>query len=250
MRSQCSGVALVWALFFLLSASVWAGDFRIATRLYVADEKEPQAENVTLFHSGQVYDYQGDGGEVTVFDPPRHRFILLDGQRQVRTEVATESVETFAQKLKTWAAAQSDEFLRFQANPSFEMQLADQPLTFSNQYMTYQVKADKAPDADAARQYSEFSDWYARLNTMSNQTLLPFPRLKVNAELRERQLVPTQVRRTVDGQEARTEHEIVWRLSSADRKRIEQTGEDMATYKLVKLPEYLRKKVPEQAARQ
>jgi hypothetical protein len=120
--------------------------------------------------------------------------------------------------------------------------------------MTYEVKAERAPDAESARQYSEFSDWYARLNTMSNVTLLPFPRLKVNAELRERQLVPTEVRRTVDKQVARTEHEVIWRLSNDDRKRIDQTGEDMATFKKIELKEYLQQKKParenDQAARQ
>jgi hypothetical protein len=248
MRKLTQGIA-AGLLGLLLVAAAAADDFRIETRLYIDDEKEPLSENITLFHAGQVYDFQSEPARITVFDPPRSRFILLDPQRKTKTEFPTIYPEQLAQKLRDWAAGHSDAFLKFQANPSFEERLDESPLVFSSPWMTYEVKADKAPNAEAARQYGEFSDWYARLNTMSNTTVLPFARLYVNAALRDRQLVPTEVRRTIvhrGEQVARTEHHVVWRLSTADLKRIDRTGEDLATFKSVPLDLFNGKR-PDQA---
>ncbi len=238
-----------------------ADDFRIHTELFVEDEKKPANEYTTLFKSGLVYDYRANPPQVTIFDPPRARFILLDPQRKLRTEKSTDDIEKFVERLQTWAANHSDPFLQFQAHPSFDETTDNSTgeLIFSSEWTTYRIKADVAANADTYRQYAAFSDWYARLNVLTGSTVLPFPRLRVNESLAEKQLVPSEVRLKVISSnklpagrsqlQLRTQHHVVWALSAADQRRLEQTAEDVATFKKVSFEDY-RKSELEQTAEQ
>jgi hypothetical protein len=92
----------------------------------------------------------------------------------------------------------------------------------------------------AAEQYREFSDWYARFNTMANPGSMPqFPRLTVNAELAKRGLVPTDVQLNARAYLARSEHYVTWRLLEGDHKRIAETANQLATFEEVEFKELL-----------
>lgn len=220
-----------------------ADDYHIDTTLYVGDAKQPSSENVTLFHSGQVYDFPAGEGEITVFDPPRARFILLDPARKVQVEMPTAEIERFARGLQNAAAERSPAQLKFLANPKFEEAIdpSTGETTYSSPWLTYILRTESARTEEAARQYSEFSDWYARLNTMTGGTPLPLARLEINARLRERRLIPTQVTRTLIQprgllkQEVvvRTEHHVTWGLSATDLDRINRVGDDLARFEKV-----------------
>ena len=68
-----------------------AEEFRIETRVYVGDEKEPVSETTTLFLDGVVYDFLAEPAQIAVFRKPGGgkpgRFILLDPEHGVRTEI-------------------------------------------------------------------------------------------------------------------------------------------------------------------
>jgi len=234
----------------LAQATAKADDFRIESKLFVGDAKEPASENVTLFYNGMVYDYLSNPAEVTVFDSARGRFVLLDPIRHVRAEISTQHVAQFTEKLQTWAAGHEEKFLKFSAAPEFEVQSdsTNSELTFTSDWMTYKITCEDAQTATRAAQYGDFSDWYARLNTITSPSLLPFARLKINAEMRQRQRIPTEVNLTIDNnarfprpqqeQKFRTEHQLLWRLSKSDLRKIEQTGEDLVTFGQVGFQQY------------
>ena len=93
---------------------------------------------------------------------------------------------------------------------------------------------ESAATPEAARQYHEFSDWYARFNTMANPgSGPPFPRLVVNAELAKRGLVPLEVQRNTRSGSARAEHNVPWRLLDSDHRKIAETANQLATFKEV-----------------
>ena len=240
--------ACVVALACATAAAARADDFHIDTALYVGDDKEPRSENVTLFHSGQVYDFTADGGEITVFDPARARFVLLDPQRQVQVELPTAEIEGFARQLQRNAATRKAAELKFLGDPQFNEAIdpATGASTYSSPWLTYRLRTESARTEEASRQYGEFSDWYARLNTMTNDTPLPLARLAINARLKERRLIPVEVTRTMVQQRGlikqevvvRTEHHVTWGLNANDLDRVTRVGVDLARFETVTYEKY------------
>lgn len=240
---------LGWTACALLSTtSVWADDFRIENKVYSGKEKGPVSQSTTLFHAGYVYDYLSDPDRVAVFDGAHGRFILLDPKRELKTEIQTSDVLAFTETLQNVASKSSRAFMRFAADPQFETKFSDKgDLSMTSQYVTYQLVTTPAHSAEAAEQYRDFCDWYARLNAMSNVgSTPPFPRMVVNEELVERGLVPTEVQLNIPAQAAlsgravsmRSEHHVYWRLLQRDFHRIAETGKQLATFKKVDFNEF------------
>jgi hypothetical protein len=233
-----------------LAPAAAADDFRIETKVFAAKDKAPRSQNVTLFQAGYVYDYLSDPQRVAVFDRIHGRFILLDPARKVKVEIKTNEVLDFSEKFHAWAASNSNAFMKFAADPEFEVKFTSGgDLTLANPHLTYRLETVPARTPDRAKQYREFCDWYARFNAMIHLgSTPPFPRLEVNRELAERSLVPTKVSLTIPAQtklgvqavSMRTEHHVSWRLLQRDLERIAGTADHLATFKPVDLAEFQR----------
>lgn len=234
-----------------------AEDFRIQTNVFSGNDKVPVSKSTTLFRAGYVYDYleSADPAEpdrVAIFDKAHGRFIVLDPTRKVRAEVKTDEVLLFAGKLQAAVSARSKhEFTRFAADPKFEVDLSpDGELTLSSDVMTYRLNTMPAHSPEAAGQFREFSDWYARFNTMAHPgSTPPFARMAVNAELAKQGMVPSEVRLSIPNQpgmkaaELRSEHMFNWRLLEQDAKRIDKTSDQLATFKEVNFDEFQQSEV-------
>jgi hypothetical protein len=231
-----------------LTGAARGEDFRIESKVYAGKDKQPVSQSTTLFRAGIVYDYLAEPPRVAVFDKARGRFILLDTQRRLKTEVKTDEVTAFTKGLQELTSRGSDAFLKFQANPIFEPQLDEKTgeLVLSSQSMTYRLETIKAQSDEAAQQYREFSDWYTRLNAMINPGINPpFARLAVNDELARRGLIASEVSLTVASHvpsanrgPLRSEHRFAWRLLPRDLSRIADTGNQLASFKSVTLAEF------------
>ena len=227
-----------------------ADDFRIETKVFVGKDKSAVSQTTTLFKAGYVYDYLSSPAnpeQVAVLDKHHGRFILLDRTRKLKTEIKSEDVLAFARQCQIFAGKSSNAFLKFAADPEFDTDFsADGELTLSSQYINYKLQTEPANTPEAAQQYREFSDWYARFNAMSNpESTPPFPRLIVNEELANRGLVPTEVQLTISGPgklgrtvNIRSEHHVSWRLLKRDEEKIAETAHQLATLKLVPFTEF------------
>lgn len=227
-----------------------ADDFRIETKVYAGKETEPLSEDLTLFRGEQVYDFLNKPREITVFDKPRSRVLLLDPARRVKTEVSMERIMAFSNELRTWCAKQSDPLLKFAAEPSFAQSLdnANGELVFTSPFLTYRITTVKAASEDIARQYLEFSDSYARLNAMTSPgSTPPFPRLKVDEALFLSHGLPSRVQLTISPRSrfsgkptiVRSEHSVNWRLLEPDQQKIQEAEEFMVTFTQLTLDRYL-----------
>ncbi len=234
----------------LFSNRASADDFRIETKVYAGKEVEPVSEDLTLFRGEQVYDFLNKPREVTVFDKPRSRVILLDPSRRVKAEVSMERIMAFSDELRTWCGKQSDPLLKFSAEPSFAQSLdnATSELVFTSPFLTYRVATEKASSDDIARQYLEFSDSYARLNAMTNPgSTPPFPRLKIDEALFLSHAIPSRVQLTIPSRSrfggkpttVRSEHSISWRLLEPDQQKIQEAEEFLVTFTPLTLERYL-----------
>ncbi len=235
MRRALVTLVLPAALWLLSLGPAPADDFRIETKVFAGKTKTPISRNVTLFRAGYVYDYLSDPDRVAVFDQRGGRFILLDPARKLKAEVKTDEVRDLITRLHDVAANSSNPIVRFAADPDFKIEFDEEgQLTLSSEHMTYKLQTMPAVTGTAAEQYHEFSDWYARFNTMAQPgSTPPFPRMRVNAELAKRGLVPTEVQLTTRAVSARTEHFVTWRLLESDHRRIAETANQLTTFKEV-----------------
>ena len=260
IAAEAAGLlGLLGVVLGLPAASVWAEDFRILTRVYAGEAKtddpadaEPVAETLTIFADGVAYDFltSGKREEITIFDPKQQRIVLLDPHRRLQTVLSFDQILSFVAQVKLRLEETGREAF---ANPTFEVQTpepagaSDQRLILSSPTITYEVEGESTPARELVDQYYAFADWYARLNTMRPGNAPPFARLRVNAELAERQWIPRRVLRRVvfDGmlrkrtQVMRSIHQTTRLVSQSDRKRIERATTAAATYRMVPLRIYL-----------
>ncbi len=221
--------------------------FRIQTKIYVGDEKEPTSKTTTLFQDGVVYDFLENPEQTAVFRKPTGdkpaRFILLNDQKQAQTEVSTEKLSAAMKKLRTWAVEQKDPFLQFSANPQFKETFDRDSgrLVLTSYIETYTVETNQTQHQDMLGSYREFLDWYTQLNTLlTGGGIPPDPRLKLNEVLARHKAIPTKVELKRAGEDPiRAEHDFTWRLSQDDLERIDDVHNALSKYKSMENAEFL-----------
>jgi hypothetical protein len=247
---------MIRTFFSLIALFAWsavslatADDFRVESKVFTGEEPAPVSQNSTLFYAGKVYDFLAEPTEITVYDLPRNRILLLSPSRGLQSEVTLESLTEFSTKLQQWAAGQADPLLKFAAQPQFEQKVdeARSEVAFSSQFVTYRVVIEKAQSAEIAKQYRRFSDLSSRLNGLTSPGVLPpFPRMEVNRGLEESVRLPTQVHLNIASRRfggkpltARSDHNFQWRLIESDHQRIAEADEYLTTLTKVGLQQYL-----------
>ena len=251
LQRRFSALSLI--TFLAMAAVAQAEGFRIETRVYVGDEEQPVSETTTLFLDGVVYDFLAVPEQVAVFRKPGGgkpgRFILLDPEHRIRTELTTDQLAGAMDKLRTWAARQTDPFLQFAAAPQFKETFEPESgkLVLTSFVENYQVDTAKTDHAAALAEYHDFLDWYTRLGTLLAAGPPPEPRLRLNAALARYHVIPLKVEltRAGDKQPVRAEHEFTWRLSREDMSRIDEVRESLAAYRAVSNDEFLQSTQPQ-----
>jgi hypothetical protein len=229
-----------------------AEQFRVENRVFLGDEKKPCSVSTTIFLDNVVYDYLAEPAEITIFDKDHGRFLLLDTSRRVKTEVTTAQVQDFTERLKQWALAQPNAYLKSLVEPDLEEQYNEDEgeFVFSSPSITYRLLTTAVDRPGISHQYREFSDWYGQLNALLNPgSQPPFARLVVNAALDARRRFPREVHLTFRSRDSllskrvtlRSEHERIDHLVQSDRDRITQTDQFIAIFTPVKFSEYRKK---------
>ena len=230
----------------LLITSVQSEDFRVESTVFENKNKQPISQTSTVFRAGVVYDYMDGAGVTAVLDRARGRFILLDATRGEKTEVKLEEISAAVTEMGQSAAKSGNTFLKFAANPKFDIQAKDDSLEFRAATLTYRAKCVDAPAA-VVGQYREFADWTSRLNAFMNPAVPPpFPRLLVNAEFASRNLMPESVEMVIPKQLAlggrgltlRSEHVLTRRLLEKDQDQVAKTANQIGAFKLVEFKLY------------
>jgi hypothetical protein len=226
-----------------------AEGFLVQSALYVDDARDPASRNTTMFRRDLVFDFLGDGDEITLLDQARGRVIMLDPARELKSEITTDQILQINEQLRQWAGRRDDPLLKFAVDPKFDVaQGANDKLVLSASVLTYEV-ATGAESEPIVSQYRRFSDWYARLNsTLNPGALPPFARLVVNSHLASRNKIPRQVTLTISAQprfgnrdiRLRTTHHFRHGLTGSDLERIEKAQRYLVTLRNVPLNEYRR----------
>ena len=249
-----SGLAGI-ALLLLCAAVARSQDFHVSTRiddLRVAPgagkkKLRPAPSHCeSLFHAKEVYDYNDEGSEITIFEPAQERFVIIDSARRRATEVSFDYIDhrlhqaraRRAEELRK-ASPEDAAYLDFELHPKFQEQFDEKGrmLILDSPFVRYRIKCFPADSPELLDVYLNYADWAARLNYVSYRTpSLPDPRLAVNERLRQRGLLPVNVELQVkveNGLHLRVEHKFLWALDSDNRKTISHWNK-MATARDVK----------------
>ena len=206
------------------------------------DQAPVGVRSLMLFHAGKVYDYIEPAREVTVFEPAHKRFTVLNGRRQLCTELTQDEIrqflglaeeeackrmESLAEEISP-ASRKALEFLRFQFQPDFatEFDAAKFHLKMTGDNCEYMVDGVQPPSPDVLEQYLHLADWVAQFNSVLHpQSLFPAPRLKLNQELRKRGMLPLTVvlKVNTDPQlHLQAQHKWAWKFEKKDRQMIDE----------------------------
>jgi hypothetical protein len=238
------------AAFLTIAAAAQCADFRLENKVYSENQKDATSRSTTIFNEGMVYDFMQDPEETIIFDKAGGKFTMLDMKRKIKTELTTKDISDFSQKLKKWAAEQSDPQVKFMGAPKFEEKFdaTARKMTLSSPSMTYQVATGPADDkSDIPRQYGDFSAWLAQLNAMLTPGgRLPFPRVELALAMANRGLTPREVVLTIktgsgtSAKEttARSEHQLGTALSASDLARVKSSQQAAGSFKPVTFDEY------------
>ena len=241
---------LVVAAQTIFGPVIAAQEFRIYTRVSQeigrppgstgdAKQNEVVAHSLTLFHAGKVYDYIHSVGEVTIFEPGLKRFTILSTTREMTTPVTHDELlgklNIARKEIKNFAAVPKAQggpplkvakALNFQLAPDFDakFQTKSKLLTLSSPFVRYEAQCSKAKAPQALTSYLHYADWICRLNyVLHPKALYPAARLELNEALRKHNVIPTEVRLTIPGENPirfKAEHEIHWQLDRKDRSYI------------------------------
>jgi hypothetical protein len=240
--------ALAVVFSFAAAQPARAEGFRIETKIFLGDEEQPISETTTLFLDGVVYDFLAKPAQTAVLRKPvgdkPGRFILLNHDERKRTELSTDQLVGAMHKLRTWAARQTDPFLKFAANPEFDESFEPEngKLVLASHLESYTVATTPAEHPQAVAEYREFLNWYAQLNSLLAAGPPPEPRLRLNEALARRKAIPLEVELTRAGEKdpLRAKHSFTWRLSREDFERIDEVRASLASYRTVTNEEFVR----------
>ncbi len=203
-----------------------------------ADRAPVVARSLTLFHAGKVYDYVDSAKEVTVYEPSHQRFQLLSEGRASKTEVAQSEVRRYLSLVEEEAWKRVDEadlsWLKFQLRPEFDASFdkANVKLTLLGCNCRYDVEGVASATRGVTDTYLRFADAMAELNSVLHpRAMLPSPRLKLNEELRQRELLPIVVELQAELDRPlrlQARHEWTWKFSSSDRELISKWERSLA----------------------
>lgn len=257
----------------LLGAELTAQEFSVCTKVFDLDGQEPNrpvAISRTLFHAGKVYDVIHDTGEVTILEPVHRRILILNGNRNVVSNVDFDELKHLLRSAEERLTQQIGEMegqanplrqrissLRFQLHPQFESQFdpRERRLRLLSQPVTYDVVGSVNVQPEAIESYLDYTDWICRLNyVLHPQPLFPNVRLELNEHLRRQKLLPIRVilRAKLDRPlNLKAEHLLAWKLDTLDRQSIHHWESLLRDSKLQKvtLTEYQRIALGQQTAK-
>lgn len=231
-----------------------AQDFHVSNKVYNLTEdpkkREPVVCTTTLFWVGRAYDFvETPKGtmETMIIDQKNDLIIILDPDRKMKTEISTGDVAKQVGLLLAAAQEpQRSEFIRFSAAPKFEetFDAKTRELVLESKWMRYAIKTEAPKNPFAAKQYNEMADWMAQIKAVRSPGYPPFPRLKLNEVLKQRQEIPQSIEWTVipEGrgkpQTLRSEHHVQYGLSATDKRRLEDVGVQLHTFNVVSFEAY------------
>lgn len=243
----------LWGLSLALLGSQYcfAQEFRITSDVYIGDSKAVLSSNLTLFSDSLICDFLMSDEvvpqplEVVLYDTRQKRFVLLDLERRVRTEISDLQIEKLVENLA--GETQKNEASKFLISETFveETDWTNGTLSLKGDNMEYFFRGFQPEDPAFLPQYFSFLDNFTKLNATDPRKMPPFPRMKLNQRIKQLGWVPSEVRVTLKANqffredlEAQSKHTLTAGLTRGDRELITRAKRDWQGFKAVELTEF------------
>jgi len=231
---------------FCLPLITMAAEFRV-------DNNVQGVKSTAFLLPDRFYSMIGNNGEIVEFDVEKKTFTLIDPALRIQTQINAEEtrqrVEQLRQQVLSDPDSHADSFHYFAFQPKFKLEF--EPVTgmlaLQSHWIDYEIKTIPFTDA-SSEMYYDFCDWVCYLNLRRNpHSSQMLTRLEVNRLLRQGQRFAVNVSVSIYAKgkqglakpdQASSTHEMVRRLSEADRKRIEQAQEFKRTFPVIPFDEY------------
>lgn len=258
---------LVCALAVLLAAGLAHGEeqagLRVESEVFADDEQEPIAKSLTLFRNGLAWDFlerpvtadteddAATSDEIVLHDPARERVVVVDPDRNLKTQIDAIRLERLSVSLASWARKADDRLVRWAGGPDFGDGIKEQKsqLELVGPRVRYAVEFTAAPSPEAAREYRRFADTAMLLKALLHPGgIPPFPRLAINRRVSAADGIPTAVTLEIDSRVAmvggrpqvlRSVHKVHPRLLAGDLQRIEDAEARIAVAESVDLAAFM-----------
>ena len=226
-------------------------EFRIESQVYGDESKLPVSQNVTLFSDGLVYDFQLSNDakpktiETVVYDSRARVMVLLDPQRQVRTELPDLRLLKIVDSIRRETI--QDDRSSFLVEDEFveEIDWSTNSCTLTSPQIVYRFKGEQPADVSVLPPYFAFLENFTRLIASDPTKIPPFPRMKLNQVINRLGWIPSEVHFSVkqnslfrEAYHAKSKHVLINQLSDNDRSRIATAKQHWMYFELVDLADY------------
>ncbi|MDG2182124.1 MAG: hypothetical protein P8L78_10555 [Mariniblastus sp.] len=226
-------------------------DFRIDSQVYVDGMRSPVSENITLFASGIIYDFQlSDNGEIeteetVIFDSRQKTFTLLNHAKQTKLDLSDLQLISIYEGVRK--ETRQDYRSRFLTDDSFveDLDSSANLITLSSPQIEYRYSGSQPAKVSILEQYNDFLHYFTLLNVSDPTKVPPFARMELNKSIKKLGWFPTEIQISVqqnslfrEAFKAKSKHTVRYQLSKQDQDRIESIKKHWAQYKPVHLAEY------------
>lgn len=244
--------AVLFTCFVLFWNIASAQDFRIENEIKSPGQKQTSS-TVTIFHGNRVYDFIDNNGEITIFDPVNDRFLFVHPRLRLQSVLVASELRDRVDEFRRQESKVRD-FSAFIRSPLFETSIDEDSgeMMFNSKWMLYRLETKALEDADIAKRYFDFCDWFCYLNFRTNPgASTPLARLTVNRSLRENNRFPEKLKLTIypksnsglfpANETIECSSKLIFRLRKSDIERIDQLDKSLETYPRVDFSEYQKK---------
>lgn len=260
-RSASVAWLVAMLLVYVGSNSAAAEDIvlRVESEVFVNDDETPVAKSLTLFHNGITWDFldppaDAAEGDVILHDPARERVIVLDPERNLKTEIRTIRLERLNVSLAAWARQSDDPLIKWAGTADFgdAIMTDGDHVELTGPRVKYAVEFTRSASDEAVAAYRRFADTAILLKAlMQPGGLPPFARLAINRHVEVAGGIPTAVTLSIApklallpgaGDTLRSVHKVHPQLIDGDHSRIDAAGAQLTVAEEVDLEEFVRRR--------
>ena len=208
-------------------------EFKIETKMFTGNSKDPVVTNKTIFSEGLIFDFPVAAGsnapeEVLVYDSNLKIISLLDLKRQMQLKLLDVQLKKLTDSVRQQMA--TDDRSRAMIEQTFEEKLDADKGSFEligSQNMTYRLQGKTPESPKLLSAYFEFLDVFTLVQITDPKKLPPFARLRLNESIRRIGWIPDRVEVSVGKSDffpssfkARTEHKLSMEVTDRDRTEV------------------------------
>ncbi len=248
-------IALVALLGSLSPAPAGATDFTVQTSVFIGDAETPVEQRVTVFKANKVYDFtKGRSGNAYMLDSVSGDLAMLDEETRTSAKISVNELVRFVAEQRI-RMDKMPEALRAKLVPRLvaDWNPTTMWLRLESHDFGYSAKLQDASTlggslatgqgsaaaSTIARDYRRFTDTLARLNSIRPPAMPPQSRLRLNAEIAERDSVPTEIIRKSGTQVTRSMHGFHLATNDQDKQRCRAIVDAISNGESIALRDFL-----------